>query len=47
MIPQGKSSFLIEASPYIRENTEFQIDCIDSDGNSIYTEVVDDYLEGT
>ena len=46
MIPQGKSSFLIEASPYI-ENTEFQIDCIDSDGNSIYTEVVDDYLEGT
>ena len=47
VIPQGKSSFLIEASPYIRENTEFQIDCIDSDGNSIYTEVVDDYLEGT
>jgi len=45
-LPQGRSSFLIEASPYIKEDTEFQIDFIDSEGASIYTEPIADYLEG-
>ena len=46
-LPQGKSSFLIEVSPYIKEGTELQFDFVDSKGQSIYTEPVSDYLEGT
>ena len=46
-LPQGKSSFLIEVSPYMREGVELQIDFIDSKGNSIYVEPVQNYLEGT
>ena len=46
-LPQGKSSFLIEVSPYMRQGIELQIDFIDSRGNSIYVEPVSDYLEGT
>ena len=46
-LPQGKSSFLIEVSPYMRTGIELQIDFIDSDGNSIYVEPVSNYLEGT
>ena len=46
-LPQGKSSFLIEVSPYMREGIELQIDFIDSKGKSIYTEPVSNYLEGT
>jgi len=46
-LPQGKSSFLIEASPYMRKGIELQIDFIDSKGNSIYVEPVQNYLEGS
>ena len=46
-LPQGKSSFLIEVSPYMRDGIELQIDFIDSRGNSIYTEPIMDYLEGS
>ena len=46
-LPQGRSSFLIETSPFMRDGVELQIDFIDSAGNSIYTEPVADYLEGT
>ena len=37
-LPQGKSSFLIEVSPYLREGTELQMDFVDSKGQSIYSE---------
>ena len=46
-LPQGKSSFLIEVSPYLKEGTEIQIDFVDSKGQSIYSEPVQNYLEGT
>jgi len=46
-LPQGKSSFLIEVSPYMKEGTELQIDFMDSAGNSIYVEPVQNYLEGS
>ena len=46
-LPQGKSSFLIEVSPNLRTGVELQIDFIDSNGNSIYTEPISDYLEGS
>ena len=46
-LPQGKSSFLIEVSPYLKEGTELQIDFVDSKGQSIYSEPVQNYLEGT
>jgi hypothetical protein len=45
-LPQGRSSFLIETSPYMKQDTEIQIDFIDSEGSSIYTEPIADYLEG-
>ena len=45
-LPQGRSSFLIETSPYMKQDTELQIDFIDSEGASIYTEPIADYLEG-
>ena len=46
-LPQGKSAFLIEVSPYLKEGTELQFDFVDSKGQSIYTEPVQDFLEGT
>ena len=46
-LPQGRSSFLIETSPFMREGVELQMDFIDSEGASIYTEPVFEYLEGT
>jgi len=46
-LPQGKSSFLIEVSPYMKEGIELQIDFMDSAGNSIYLEPVQNYLEGS
>ena len=45
--PQGKSSFLIEVSPYLKRHVELQIDIFDSEGSSIYHEPVSDYLEGS
>tara|TARA_B100001094_G_scaffold35360_1_gene29328 strand:- start:968 stop:8455 length:7488 start_codon:yes stop_codon:yes gene_type:complete len=46
-LPQGKSSFLIETSPFMKDGTELQMDFIDNDGASIYLEPVSEYLEGT
>ena len=46
-LPQGRSSFAIEVSPYMKNNVELQIDFIDSEGASIYTEPVAGYLEGS
>ena len=46
-VPQGRSSFLVETSPYMKEGTELQMDFIDSEGESIYLEPVSDYLEGS
>ena len=42
-LPQGRSSFAIEVSPYMKNNVELQIDFIDSEGASIYTEPVAGY----
>ena len=46
-LPQGRSSFSVEVSPFMRDGVELQIDFIDADGASIYTEPVEGYLEGT
>ena len=46
-LPQGKSSFLIELSPFLKDGVEIQMDFIDNDGASIYLEPVSEYLEGT
>ena len=45
-IPQGKSSFLIAGSPFLKNNIELKIEMIDSAGNTIYLEPVPNYLEG-
>ena len=46
-MPQGRSSFAIEVSPFMKSGVELQMDFIDSEGASIYSEPVADYLEGT
>ena len=46
-LPQGRSSFLIETGPFLKDGVELQIDFVDSEGNSIYYEPIEDYLEGT
>ena len=46
-LPQGKSSFLIETGPYMKEGIELQFDFVDNEGESIYLEPVAEYLEGT
>ena len=46
-LPQGKSSFLIETGPYMKEGIELQFDFVDNTGESIYLEPVAEYLEGT
>ena len=46
-LPQGRSSFLIETGPFMKDNVEIKIDFIDADGNSIYYEPIEDHLEGT
>ena len=44
-IPQGKSSFLVGGSPFLKNNIEIKIEMIDSAGNTIYMEPVSNYLE--
>ena len=46
-LPQGKSSFLIELSPFMKDGVEIQMDFVDAEGGSIYLEPVSEYLEGT
>ena len=45
-LPQGKSSFLIAGSPFLKNNVELKIEILDAGGNTIYTEPVPNYLEG-
>ena len=44
-VPQGKSSFLVGGSPFLKNNIELKIEMIDSAGNTIYMEPVSNYLE--
>ena len=45
-IPQGKSSFLIAGSPFLKDNVEIKIEILDAGGNTVYTEAISNYLEG-
>ena len=45
-LPQGKSSFLIAGSPFLKNNVELKIEILDAGGNTVYTEPVPNYLEG-
>jgi len=44
--PQGKSSFLIAGTDFLKNSVEIKIELIDSEGGVIYTEPVANYLEG-
>ena len=48
--PQGKTAFLIDSTPFLKSDVEFQIDIFDALGNSIYHEPIvigtEGYLEG-
>ena len=44
-IPQGKSSFLVGGSPFLKSNIELKIEMIDSKGRTVYMEPVANYLE--
>ena len=35
-IPQGKSSFLVGGSPFLKSNIELKIEMIDSKGRTVY-----------
>ena len=45
-LPQGKSSFLIAGSPFLKNNVELKLEILDAGGNTVYTEPVPNYLEG-
>ena len=45
-IPQGKSSFLVGGSAFLKNNIEIKIEMIDSKGKTIYMEPVSNYIEG-
>ena len=45
-IPQGKSSFLIAGSPFLKNNVEVKIEILDAGGNVVYTEPVPGLVEG-
>ena len=45
-IPQGKSSFLVGGSSFLKNNIEIKIEMIDSAGRTVYMEPVSNYLEG-
>ena len=44
-IPQGKSTFLITGSPFLKNSVELKIEMIDSSGQTVYMEPVANYLE--
>ena len=44
--PQGRSSFIIGGSPFLKNNVELKIEILDSAGNTVYTEPIQNYLEG-
>ncbi len=45
-IPQGKSSFLVGGSAFLKNNIEIKIEMIDSKGKTVYMEPVSNYIEG-
>ena len=45
-IPQGRSSFLLAGSPFLKNFVELKVEILDSDGQTIYTEPVSNYIEG-
>src|SRR5210317_648123 len=45
-LAQGKSSFLIAGSAFLKNNVELKIEILDAGGNTVYTEPVRGYLEG-
>ena len=47
VVPQGKSSFLVDGSNLLKPNVELKIEILDNEGETIYTEPVPNYLEGT
>ena len=46
IIPQGRSSFLIGGSDFLKSGVELKIEILDADGNPVYTEPVLNYTEG-
>ncbi len=46
VIPQGRSSFLIGGSDFLKSGVELKIEILDADGNPVYTEPVLNYTEG-
>ena len=47
VVPQGKSSFLVDGSNLLKPNVELKVEILDNEGETIYTEPVPNYLEGT
>ena len=45
-IPQGRSSFLLAGSPFLKNFVELKVEILDSAGQTIYTEPIANYLEG-
>ena len=45
-IPQGRSSFLLAGSPYLKNFVELKVEILDSAGQTVYTEPVANYIEG-
>lgn len=45
-IPQGRSSFLLAGSPYLKNFVELKVEILDSAGQTVYTEPIANYLEG-
>ena len=46
VIPQGKSSFLIAGSKFLKSEVELKLELLDSEGKTIYSEPVPNLLEG-
>ena len=47
VVPQGKSSFLVDGSNLLKPNVELKVQILDNKGETIYTEPEPNYLEGT
>ena len=45
-IPQGRSSFLLAGSPFLKNFVELKVEILDSAGQTVYTEPVSNYIEG-
>ena len=45
-VPQGRSSFLLAGSPFLKNFVELKVEILDSAGQTVYSEPVANYLEG-